>query len=44
MSTARNDFEDHGFLKPGHFNLQIGAPNPTYLKKIAEYFEVLSLF
>ena len=40
MSYARNDFENAGLLKPGHYNFQIGAPNPAFLKKVAGHLEV----
>ena len=35
-----NDFEDHGLLRAGCYSLQVGAPNPTYLKRVAGHLEV----
>jgi len=34
-----NDFEISGFLQPGCYSLNVGAPNPVYLKKVAEHIE-----
>jgi len=39
---AKNYFETVGLLKPEHYNLQIGAPGPKALKKLATLFEVSS--
>ncbi|CAK8693875.1 unnamed protein product [Clavelina lepadiformis] len=39
MAHPLNDFEDNGLLKPGHYSLQVGAPGPESLKKIADYLD-----
>uniref|UniRef100_H2Z5S4 Aminotransferase class I/classII large domain-containing protein n=1 Tax=Ciona savignyi TaxID=51511 RepID=H2Z5S4_CIOSA len=42
MDYPRNDFEDGGLLKPGHYSLQVGAPGPEFLKQIGGYLKVAS--
>nr|XP_018667032.1 uncharacterized protein YER152C [Ciona intestinalis] len=42
MDYPRNDFEDGGLLKPGHYSLQVGAPGPAFLKQISEHLKVAS--
>ena len=34
-----NDFEESGLLLPGCYSLNVGAPNPAYLKRVAGHLE-----